>query len=97
MQSDNDEALNDILAKKFQQLSYDVSNDKSSGENSRTTLAAPLILNDLNFAHAVEKYHLLVVDFWAPCVRTMPYIESNYRAACKGVCWKGNIWKIKRR
>ena len=66
VQNDNDEGLNDILTKRFQQLSHEASNDKSQGGNRRTTLAAPLILNDSNFAQAVEKYPLLVVDFWAP-------------------------------
>lgn len=57
------DSLNDMLAKRMQELSQ-VQNSRSS--NHRATIAAPLILNDSNFAQAVQKYPLLVVDFWAP-------------------------------
>ncbi|MBV9178453.1 MAG: thioredoxin [Nitrososphaeraceae archaeon] len=75
-----DDELSNIMAKKMKDLSRRNNGIGSGANTSKVVIAAPITLTDTNFAEAVNKYPLLVVDFWAPwcgpCRMVSPVIEQ---------------------
>ena len=78
-----DDELRNIMERKMNDLvKRHVTNNGggggSKGTKSREVLATPITLTDMNFMDAVNKYSLLVVDFWAawcvPCRMVSPII-----------------------
>ena len=70
--SGNDNELENILAKKRDELIAKAQNDSK--------ISSPITLTDSNFNEMVVKHPLLVVDFWAPwcgpCRMVSPIIEQ---------------------
>lgn len=60
MQNYDDNELNDILARKKNEL---IAKAQQQGNSN---ISSPITLTDSNFDQAIEKYPLIVFDFWAP-------------------------------
>lgn len=90
-----DDELNEIMQRKLKQ--YEKQNDRSTRNfDSNKAIDIPIVLTDNNFKESLNKYPLLVVDFWAPwcgpCRMVSPIIDQlSAELAGKVVFGKLNV------
>lgn len=90
-----DDELNEIMQRKLKH--YEKQNDRSTRNfDSNKTIDIPIVLTDNNFKESLNKYPLLVVDFWAPwcgpCRMVSPIIDQlSAELAGKVVFGKLNV------
>jgi thioredoxin 1 len=63
MKNYDDKELNDILARKKNEL---IAKAQQQQQQSDRNISSPITLTDSNFDQAIEKHPRIVVDFWAP-------------------------------
>ena len=75
MNSTSDDELEKIKQKKLAELQK-----MAASKTMMSSIAAPVVLNDSNFANEIAKYPIILVDFWAPwcgpCRMVSPIIEQ---------------------
>ena len=76
-----DDEFNEIMQRKMKRY-IEKRNDVESkyNTNRETYHSIPIILTDYNFTELINKYQILIVDFWAdwcgPCRMVSPIIEQ---------------------
>ncbi len=76
--NDNDKELEEIRAKKLDELKQKISNDSGNPESNAPS--EPVVLTEDNFDNFIKTYPLVVIDCWAPwcspCLIVAPVVKE---------------------